>query len=52
MIVIIETDELLSGESMSTDTLVHGAVSIVVVGVCLPTAGALGLSSRLSFVGV
>ena len=52
MIVIIETDELLSGEGLTTGALVRGAVSIVVVGVCLPTAGALGLSSRLSFVGV
>ena len=52
MIVIIETDELLSGEGLTTGVLVRGAVSIVVVGVRLPTAGALGLSSGLSFVGV
>ena len=37
MIVIIEADELLSGECMTTNTLVRGAISIIVVGVRLPT---------------
>ena len=50
MIVIIETDELLSGEGMATNTLVRGAISIIVVGVRLPAASALGLSSGFPFV--
>ena len=33
VIVIIEADELISGEGLATDALVRGAVSIVVVGV-------------------
>ena len=43
MIIIIETDELLSGEGMATNTFVRGAISVIVVGVRLPAASALGL---------
>ena len=50
MIVIIETDELLSREGMATNTLVRGAISIIVIGVRLPTAGTLALSSGFPFV--
>ena len=34
----------------ATNTLVRGAISIIVVGVRLPTAGTLGLSSGFPFI--
>ena len=50
MIIIIETDKLLGGEGMAINTLVRGAISIIVIGVRLPTAGTLALSSGFPFV--